>query len=276
MSAGGLTVLYPEWTFKGTAVRNHSALRTAPGQNVGCIEQAGWAVKKNTGFLRTPCGSLCPMMWCSIADRDQRALVLQWDVRCAETHLAHLTATLMSMRCTSLLLPVPDNLRSIQLQEERITGHMPPYKSKCIGILYGTRAIWPHLVVIPVHDGVESLTQISHLEVSHWVDYFSGENITSATSRGRKTYHVMADDMTHAPARRYTFFREHVMGFAPPNALIREVAGIDDHAEDVMGNVLVIKHEWKNKDKVVDCTTNDIEDVNNVIKRAIGETKFWT
>ncbi|KAG1775890.1 hypothetical protein EV702DRAFT_1046545 [Suillus placidus] len=260
MSAGGLTVLYPEWTFKGTVVRNHSAVRTATGQNLGCIEQGGWSVEKDTGFLGMPCGSLCPMMWRNIAEHDQRTLVLQWDIRWSVTLLMKKSKTMwrLATQCRNPscpfntnanghapqlpATPMPDDLRSVQLQEERIAHHSPPYKCKFVGMLYGTRAIWPHLVVIPVRDGVEGLTHISQLDVCHWVDYFGAENVISATSRGRKTYHVMADAVTDAPARGYTFFREHVMGFAPPNALIREVAGIDDHAEDVTGNVLVVKH----------------------------------
>jgi hypothetical protein len=141
------------------------------------------------------------------------------------------------------------------------------YKSKFIGILYGTSAIWPHLVVVPVRDGVEHLTHISHLEASHWVDYFGRENFAAHTSQNRKTYNVMADPASNSPARGYTFFREHITGFAPPNALIREVANIHDHAKDVTGNVLVIKHAWKNKHELVDCTCKDIEDVNDIVKR---------
>ncbi|KAG2353352.1 hypothetical protein BDR07DRAFT_1496430 [Suillus spraguei] len=131
------------------------------------------------------------------------------------------------------------DLRSAQLQKEQIAHHFPGYKSKYIGILYGTSAIWPHLMVIPMRDWVEHLTHISHLKVSNWVDYFGPETFALLTQRGQKTYDVMADPMTNAPASGYTFFREHLTGFAPPNALIQEVSDIEDHAMDVTGNVLV-------------------------------------
>ncbi|KAG2353343.1 hypothetical protein BDR07DRAFT_1383242, partial [Suillus spraguei] len=139
-----------------------------------------------------------------------------------------------TFKCTALpATPMPQDLRSAQLQEEQIAHHFPGYKSKYIGILYGTSAVWPHLTVIP---------------------------------RGQKTYNVMADPVTNAPAHGYTFFTEHLTGFAPPNALIWEVADIEDHATDVPGNVLVVRHAWKNKHKFVDCISNDIKDINVIVK----------
>ncbi|KAG1781411.1 hypothetical protein EV702DRAFT_1042503 [Suillus placidus] len=277
MSAGGLTVLYPEWTFKGTAVRNHSAVRTATGQNLGCIEQGGWSVEKDTGFLGMPCGSLCPMMWRNIAEHDQRTLVLQWDIRWSVTSLMKKSKTMwrLATQCRNPscpfntnanghapqlpATPMPDDLRSVQLQEERIAHHSP------VSVLPTWSSEYSH-----------SLSPALQMQICRHAVWHKGNlappGSHTSTSRGRKTYHVMADAVTDAPARGYTFFREHVMGFAPPNALIREVAGIDDHAEDVTGNVLVVKHAWKNKHKVVDCTTNDIEDINNVIKSCC---RFW-
>lgn len=77
----------------------------------------------------------------------------------------------------------------------------------------------------------------------------------------------MVDLTSNTPAHGYTFFREHITGFAPPNTLIRKVANIHDYAKDVTGNVLVIKHAWKNKHKIVDCISKDIEDINNIVKR---------
>lgn len=65
----------------------------------------------------------------------------------------------------------------------------------------------------------------------------------------------------------YTFHREHSAMYLPPNAMIRELADITSNKDDVMGNVLVVKHLRGRKHIVVDCSAEDIQCVNSIIIR---------
>ncbi|KAG1766005.1 hypothetical protein EV702DRAFT_1050850 [Suillus placidus] len=218
MSAGGLTVLYPEWTFKGTAVRNHSAVRTAQDKT--------WAASSR-GVV-TSLMKKSKTMWRLATQCRNPSCPFNTN---ANGHAPQLPAT-----------PMPDDLQVYNSRKSEL--HITALLSPALQMQICRHAVWHKGNLAPPG--------------SH-----------TSTSRGRKTYHVMADAVTDAPARIY-LLQGACNGFAPPNALIREVAGIDDHAEDVTGNVLVVKHAWKNKHKVVDCTTNDIETSTMLLKEPLG------
>jgi hypothetical protein len=143
MTPGGLTVFYPSWTLKGIAVTNHSVLRTAPGQNIGCIEQDGWEVHTNTTFLKEPCGLICPTLWCNVADGGQHALVIEWDhrfpmkglLKCSQV-IWRLSDQCGNSECKYNTIdkghpydlpptPMPHNLISIEREKGRIEEHIP-------------------------------------------------------------------------------------------------------------------------------------------------------
>lgn len=67
------------------------------------------------------------------------------------------------------------------------------------------------------------------------------------------------------PLERCTHLQMHIL-HAPPNAMICKVAGIDKHTSNVIGNLLVIKHVWKNRHQPVDYCIDDFEAVNNILK----------
>lgn len=76
----------------------------------------------------------------------------------------------------------------------------------------------------------------------HWVSQLGPDLFISSIGQLRKTYNLIAEMPARAPALGYTFFREHLAVFAASNRLIRGIAGITANADDVTGNVLVVKH----------------------------------
>ncbi|KAG0692072.1 hypothetical protein DFH29DRAFT_1009445 [Suillus ampliporus] len=75
----------------------------------------------------------------------------------------------------------------------------------------------------------------------------------------------------------YTFYRESPSSYTPPNLLVREILDIGDAADDVHGNILIVKHVKGNKHVVVDVTGGDIAIVDSIIRSAVArsDSNFW-
>ncbi|KAG2145932.1 hypothetical protein DEU56DRAFT_753982 [Suillus clintonianus] len=238
--------------------------------------------------VRKVAGKSCPPVDRDEVDVEIReyepSLVLQWDARFSLASMLARSHTIWRLadRCTNLycmynpsnnvgtsLLP-PDpmlfDLISVQLQEQRIDKHYPRYTGHGVGLLYATSASSPYLVSVPFLDGVNRFTHISQLEVSHWVDRLIDDRFIVSTSKLRKTYKVTSDASAEDTAYSYTFYRESPSSFAPPNLLVREMLDIVDAADDVQGNILVVKHVKGNKHIVVDVTRGDIALVDSIIR----------
>lgn len=85
---------------------------------------------------------------------------------------------------------MPTDLWSIQLQEEQI-GHYFPVSVVC---------------ELSVCDSIECLTNISHLEICHWVNYFWSGKFAACTIHNQKIINIMIDPLKDAPTCRCTFF----------------------------------------------------------------------
>ncbi|KAG1894068.1 uncharacterized protein F5891DRAFT_1256478 [Suillus fuscotomentosus] len=293
MTAGGMTVFYPLWTSRGIAVTNGAVLRPAPEPTIGCMSQEGWEVKSCTSFMDGPCGLLCPALWRNVADAGRNALIFEWDHRFPMKRLAERSNVIwrLSQRCANPECPynsitngntcdlppkpMPHDLVSIERQKEIIEQHMPKYKETYLGVLYATAAATPQIVPIPLRDGLASLAYISHLQILHWVDFLGRNKHVLGAGRNRKTYNVISDPDSSPWAHAFTFFREDPLVYAPPNALIRNIANIASNDADVTGNVLVVKHVHGDKNKIVDCNQRDINAINVLMTRALGDAEFW-
>ncbi|KAG1849523.1 hypothetical protein F4604DRAFT_1934869 [Suillus subluteus] len=197
----------------------------------------------------------------------------------------HIESVCLSSDLQSLLLrspqhlpanPVPGTHLTIGIQEERIEHHRPHYEAKYKGILYATNCQMPRIVSVPLRDGVPVPGHVSRLQVWHWVDTLGPEQFVTLSMFLRETFNGVAKPQATTAEYAYTLIREHGLLYRPPNALIRQIGGITDNANDVPGNVLVIKHKRGNKDFVIDCTDEDIEDATNIIKRTLGVSNFWS
>jgi hypothetical protein len=136
-----------------------------------------------------------------------------------------------------------------------------------MAMLYATLATAPHLVSVPLRDGVTRLTNISQLETSHWLDYLMRDRFIVLTGRLRKTFNMLPGSPDTPLEHGYTIIREDPWTYPPPNALIRGIACVADTRDDVTGNVLVIKHKKGNKHDIVDMTKEDAHIVDSLIKR---------
>lgn len=105
------------------------------------------------------------------------------------------------------------------------------------------------------------------MQVMHWVNQLGPDLFISSTGQFRKIYNLIAEIPAGALALGYTFFREHPAVFAAPNRLIRGIAGITANADDVTGNVLLVKHCQSKKNEVMDCDDEDIPWVNGIMKQ---------
>ncbi|KAG2050995.1 hypothetical protein BDR06DRAFT_1010745 [Suillus hirtellus] len=92
----------------------------------------------------------------------------------------------------------------------------------------------------PCRSGTESKKSV--IPRMHWVNQLGPDLFILSTGQFRKTYNLIAEMPARAPALGHTFFREHPAVFAAPNRLIRGIAGITANADDITGNVLVVKH----------------------------------
>ncbi|KAG2107460.1 uncharacterized protein F5147DRAFT_653322 [Suillus discolor] len=237
MTAGGLAAFYPKWTLAGITVTNHTFIQCLP---VGRYSLVSFAMRSQTMWrLSEHCGNPACM---------HNPL--------NNTQTAHLPPN-----------PMPANQWSICIQEAHIANHFLPYCGKIHGLLYTTSAITPHLVDVPFQDGVTELTNLSQLQILHWVDQLGPDRHVLTSGRFRKTYHTYMDDPETLNMYSYTFHREHTAMPSPPNAMIHELADITSNEDDVMGNVLVVKHLRGSKHDVVDCSAEDIQCVNSIIIR---------
>ncbi|KAG2131469.1 hypothetical protein BD769DRAFT_1666482 [Suillus cothurnatus] len=150
--------------------------------------------------------------------------------------------------------------RTMNFLEEHYDGFMR-------GLVYGTSASTPHVVSVPFRDGIDKLGDISHLQVTHWVNQLGPDLFVSLTGRLHKTYNLIVEMPVGAPALGYTFFCKHPGVFAAPNRLIWMIAGITENVDDVTGNVLVVKHAHRRNNDIMDCDKVDMEWVNHIMKQ---------
>ncbi|KAG1876934.1 hypothetical protein C8R48DRAFT_668952 [Suillus tomentosus] len=295
MTPGGLVLFYPLWTLSGTTVMNGHIMsdgkegcgRTRQQTNVGCMVKDEFRVEATTDFLGKECGPACPTLWRNVWDDGGQMLVLEWDERFSIKSAIQRSQTIwrLAVDCQNSCCaynpknnsrsvrlppqPTPSILSEIEVQEARIAQHWPDYQGILQGVLYATRADAAHLVSIPLRDGVESLVDISQLEVTHWVDQLGPDKFVTSSGRCRKTYNVIADMPEGETPPGYTFFRDHPLVYGPPNALIRNIGGITANADDVEGNVLVVKHTRGKKNDLMDCEEDDIPWISGIIKQCV-------
>ncbi|KAG1874162.1 hypothetical protein C8R48DRAFT_669762 [Suillus tomentosus] len=275
MTAGGLAAFYPKWTLAGITLTNHTYIQCLP---VGCMARPPYfQIETTTKFLNGPCGASCPALWRNISQQGSQSLMLDWDRRYSLVSFATRSQTMwrLSEHCGNPACvynplnnaqtahlppkPMPADRWTICIQEARIANHFPPYRGKIRALLYATSASSPHLVNVPLRDGVSDLTNLSQLQILHWVDQLGPDRHVLSSGRFRKTYHTYTDDPDTLNMYSYTFHREHSAMHLPPNAMIRELANIASNEEDVTGNVLVVKHLQGRKHDVVDCSAEDIQ-----------------
>ncbi|KAG2099000.1 uncharacterized protein F5147DRAFT_777522 [Suillus discolor] len=278
MTPGGLVMFYPAWTLSK--------------DNVGCMAKDGFRVERSTDFLGEDCGKACPALWRSVLDHGEQMLMLEWDERFSIKKVVDGSQTMwcLIVHCENdlcaynpknnprsrQLMPhrTPSGITEIEVQEARIAQHWPDYQGILQGVLYATSAKKAHLVSIPLRDGVDSLVDMSQLDVSHWVDQLGPERLISSTGQCRKTYNVIADIPEGGTLPGYTFFREHPLVYGPPNALIREVGRITSNADNILGNVLVVKHTRHMKNELMDCEEDNIPWI-GIIKQCVRDSTFW-
>ncbi|KAG1841609.1 hypothetical protein C8R48DRAFT_781319 [Suillus tomentosus] len=285
MTPGSVVAFYPEWTLNGVAVLNHVVTSRIPGKNVGCIENVQYIVWESTTFLQQPCRDFCPALWRNIADSKGCTLVLEWDKRypirpamarsntawriaehCANPLCPYNPLTNARLARLPPFLPVSDQLTASE-QEARLLDHYPSYVKCYTGMLYASAASTPLLVPVPLRDGVTQLKHINELEVLHWVDCLGDNRFNADMARTRKTFNVIANTSSPACGYGYTFFREHPALYPPPNALIWDITSDLMSRNNVIGNVLVVKHAAGDKHNVIDLTLQDIETINSVIRQ---------
>ncbi|KAG2152220.1 hypothetical protein BD769DRAFT_1658653 [Suillus cothurnatus] len=285
MTAGGLTAFYADWTLAGIALTNHTIIDPAVGKHIGCMQRPHFQLRTDTEFLNGPCGMKCPVLWRNVAEQGTQSLTLEWDGRFSLVSFIRRSQTIwrLSEHCNNSACmhnpinnsrtarlppnPMPNDLWSIRLQEARIASHTPTYSGKIRALLFATSATTVHVIDVPLRDGVSQLTQLSHLQILHWVNQLGPDRHVLATGRFRKTYNTNAGTPEAASAFGYTFFREHPSVFSPPNMLIRELAHIKSNENDIMGNVLVVKHIRGRKHDIVDCSLEDVQWANEIIVR---------
>jgi hypothetical protein len=117
----------------------------------------------------------------------------------------------------------------------------------------------PHVVLVPFRDGINKLGDISHLQVTHWVNQLGPDLFVSLTGRLCKMYNLIVEMPVGAPVLGYTFFCEHPGVFAAPNRLIQMIAGIMENMDNIAGNILVVKHVCRRKNDIMDCDEVDME-----------------
>ncbi|KAG1766497.1 hypothetical protein EV702DRAFT_1204111 [Suillus placidus] len=294
MTAGGLAVFYSAWTLYGIALTNHTVISSVHSQNIGCRKDMRWNIQINTNFMGKPCDDFCPTLWHNVADHGREILVTEWDTRFSLKVLLKRSKTMwrLSRDCQNSMCmhnsninvhkidlpanPMPQDYENIRNQESLIQNHQPTYLGQQCGVLYATNARDAHVVTVPWRDGVSNLNHNSHLKVLHWADQLGPDLFTTSFAQFQKTYNELVENGHPASQHGYTFFREHPKSYSPPNALIRKLARITRNDMDVTSNVLVIKHVRGNKHAVVNCMTEDITYINNIMKRAIGRNEFWT
>ncbi|KAG1822150.1 hypothetical protein DFJ58DRAFT_849930 [Suillus subalutaceus] len=227
------------------------------------IEGQEWAdnftVERTTNFLCEECGKECPSLWRNVGNLGEEVLVLQWDSRFAIKPvikrlqmLWRLAAHYQNDFCTynpknnpRLMKltpqPTPSVITEIQVQEARITQHWPEYQ----GILQ----------------------DICQLDVTHWVDQLGLDNLLSLKGLYHKTYNMIANMPQGRTPPGYTFFREHPLLYGAPNTLIQKIDRITMNEDDVISNVLVVKHTRWMKDDLMDCEGDGIPQISRIIKQ---------
>jgi len=86
--------------------------------------------------------------------------------------------------------------------------------------LYATLATAPHLVMVPLRDGVKDLTHLSQLETSHWLDHLKLNKFIVLTGRLHKTFKALPGATETPWVYGYTVIQEDPWSYPPPNALI--------------------------------------------------------
>ncbi|KAG1764934.1 hypothetical protein EDD22DRAFT_845635 [Suillus occidentalis] len=246
MTPSGLVVFYPLWTLKGITLMND--------------------------FLEEECGKECPTLWRNVSDDGEHVLLLEWDERAFHDCLAAgiaLSEFILSVQPKEQLMSSATAPTAYVIDYPRDTTAGGSDYAALAGVLYATRAETAELVSVPLRDGVENLVNINQLEVTHWVDLLGPNNLISTMGWCRKTYNVIGHVAEGLSPPGYTFFREHPLIYSPPNVLIRRICGITSDANDIMGNVLVVKHRQGDKNDVIDCEEDDIPWISRIIKQYV-------
>ncbi|KAG2341705.1 hypothetical protein BDR05DRAFT_949533 [Suillus weaverae] len=139
-------------------------------------------------------------------------------------------------------LPIQHRLYFYTTTELCLNGAL--FRNYVKGLIYGTSACNAHLVSVPFRDGVKELSNMLHLQVTHWVNLLGPDLFISSTGRLWKTYNFIAEMPAGAPVLAYTFFCEH--------------PGITLNTDDIGGNVLVVKHAQGKKYEIMDCDEMDV------------------
>ncbi|KAG1849528.1 hypothetical protein F4604DRAFT_1687413 [Suillus subluteus] len=155
------------------------------------------------------------------------------------------------------------------VQEARIDNHTPHYADRRQVLLYAMLAAAPHLVSVPLRDGVTQLTNLSQLETSHWLDHLKRDKFIVLMGCLWQSFNMLPGAPDTSWEHGYTIIHEDPWTFPPLNALICDIACVTDVHDEVTGNVLVIKHKKGNKHNIVDMTREDVSIVDSLIKRAI-------
>ncbi|KAG2122389.1 hypothetical protein BD769DRAFT_1389659 [Suillus cothurnatus] len=121
------------------------------------------------------------------------------------------------------------------------TVNLQTYARCYTGVLYATAASTPVLMPVSLHDGVSQLRHINDLEVLHWVDCLGDDKFNIDMACAHKTYTLIGHDRNN-----------------------------------VVRNVLVLKHTARNKHNIVKLTVQDIQSINSIIRQTIDSTEFWT
>ncbi|KAG1873160.1 hypothetical protein F4604DRAFT_1681211 [Suillus subluteus] len=243
MTPGGVAAFYPDLTFKEILVLNSTLNERPPGtKHVGCMKHTYYKVYNSTRFLQEPCSHICPALWCNIMDGGQGGLVLEWDSRYSiKSSMACLhTSWRLAEHCNNGLCSYLHYLRLL------IKGLC---KSRKHTITWRT-ANWE------LHGAGCTRTQTYFL---HWVNCLGDNKFKINMAHLCKTYNVIALSSSPAYGYGYTFFREHLSLFAPPNALIEDIIADGCFGNVVMGNVLVIKHINGKKHEIVNLTIADLD-----------------
>ncbi|KAG1866009.1 hypothetical protein F4604DRAFT_1683000 [Suillus subluteus] len=282
MTPGSICTFYPSLTLNGLGVMTPTGHLVDGNLAWGCRTNSRFKVYNNTKFLGTACGESCPAIWRCVGDV-KRSLVVDWDRRyslkssVSKSHMIwRLAESCKNEACEFRSIPgwyhpllAPVKIPADKNKIVDVIRQMKEYSYKSPveihALLYATTAAFPHIVPVPLQEGKRELVRVNELEVNFWVNNVARNRFVLSTSRFRKTFHAIPDHVTLSLPYLYSVFRENPKGFPPPNALIKEICP-RVAAEEVMGNILVVKHTKNNKNKVLDMSEADIQLVNLLLE----------
>ncbi|KAG1782949.1 hypothetical protein EV702DRAFT_1191396 [Suillus placidus] len=264
MTPGSICTFYPSLTLNGLGVVSPTGLLVDGNSPWGCTTKSRFKVYDNTKFMGTACGPSCPAIWRCVGDV-KNSLVVDWDRRYSLRSSVSKSHTIwrLAESCENdacdfrsipgwyhpLLVPVkiPADKNGIVDIIRQMMEHSYKSSLKIHALLYATAATSSHIVPVPLQEGKTELV---------------------------KTFHMIPDHATLPLPYSYSVFREDPQGFPPPNALVKEMCP-QLATEEVMGNILVVKHTKNNKNKVLDMGEGDIQLVNLLLQGGVMRKAFW-